>query len=139
MDKPAPLGITSYAGSVTCSDSHSQSDAGAVAHDPMSEAQSRGCPADVQDTAMQQWCFHELLLVDEKGAVHSCYGVTQGKVQTGCCGADELLPKLPREALQLSLIQGQCHTPLCSQAGLEQDLGHHTCQEQPEEDSNLKF
>lgn len=123
MDKPAPLGIISYAGSVTCSDSHSQSDTGAAAHDPMSEerlAQSRGCPADVQDAAMQQWCFHELLWADEKGAMHSCCGVTQSKGQAGCCGADELLPKLPREALQLSFMQGQCHTPVLT-PGLEQD------------------
>lgn len=84
-------------------------------------ARSRGYPADVQDTAVQQWCFHELLLADGKGAMHSCCGVTQRKVQAGCGGADELLPKLPWEVLHLSLIQGQRHTNLCSQAGLEQD------------------
>lgn len=83
-------------------------------------AQSRGYLADIQDTAVQQWCFHELLLAEEKGAMHSCCGVTQRKVQAGCCGADELLPNLPWEVLHLSFIQGQYHTHLCSQAGLEQ-------------------
>lgn len=66
-------------------------------------------------------------------------GVTQRKAQAGCCGADELLPKFPWEVQQLSFIQGQCHTHLCSQAGLEQQWGYRLCQEQPEVDSHLTF
>lgn len=76
---------------------------GAAAH-PTSEerlAQSREYSADVQDAAVCQRYLHELRLADEKGAMHSCCGVAQRKVQAGCCGAEELLPKLPGEVLHL--------------------------------------
>lgn len=39
--------------------------------------------------------------------MNSCHGLSQRQVQAECCGADELLLKLPWEALYLSFVQGQ--------------------------------